>query len=226
MVGIIIAVVFVCVLIIGAVVFTMVYTSKKRALQIEEYKNNQYRINNKCLTLLKEKGFTATKVFYIPDNITRDAENEYKKLMLINSKDKKLAFIDYKTEQEYICDFKDLMKYDIYNNEVSRTSGTISGFGGGFFNNTSNNYSGFNNQSFGTMTTATNQVINTETSLYCTELKLNINLDNFDCPQITYDIISKQTSREGISKKSKAYSVLMGSLNELTSFLDVIIKNK
>lgn len=177
------------------------------------HKNNQLRINNNAISLLKKYEFKETKVFYIPDNMTMYLPNEYKKLLFIDTNNKKIAFINYSNEKVFVCNFSEVLKYNVYANEISRTSSNVS--------NHSNTSSYGDNYS-----TNSNGYVSSTTSYFCTNLKLTITFDNMDCPNVIYNLISSETSMNGVNKSSSKYNDLSNSLNELTSFLDVIIKNK
>lgn len=199
---------FFCIIFIIVLTMILVYVIRKNI-----HKKNQFRINNNAINLLKKYEFKETKVFYISDNMTINLPNEYKKLIFIDTNNKKIAFINYSNGKVFICNFSEVLKYNVYANEISRTSSNVS--------NNSNTATYDNNYS-----TNSNSYVSSTTSYFCTNLKLTITFDNLDCPNVIYNLISSETSVNGINKSSSKYNNLLNSLNELTSFLDVIIKNK
>lgn len=56
----------------------------------------------------------------------------------------------------------------------------------------------------------------------CKDLKLIIRLNNYDNPQLVYNIISNTTFNIGINKSSHIYKQCIETLQEVVSFLEVV----
>lgn len=96
--------------------------------------NEQYEINRKTIDYLQTHGFNVSKIFYITDSYTYNKENPYKKMVVADNEGKKICLIDYISKKHYIIDFKEFLNYELYENGGNVTNGSaIGGMGIGVF---------------------------------------------------------------------------------------------
>lgn len=160
-------------------------------------RNCQETLNTKALNQLSQSGFRYTKIFYLTDNATVHYDNIVKKQLLINDKEKQIYFIDYERSKILSVHFSEILNYQIYENGDTLTTGAHAGLGLGIF---------------GAQTTG-----------MCKELKLMIRLKRYDNSQITYNLISNTYLSMGINKSTETYKECISSLQNIVSFLEVVI---
>ncbi|MBE7082179.1 MAG: hypothetical protein E7378_00650 [Clostridiales bacterium] len=146
---------------------------------------------------LEELKFNISRIFYINDSHTYIQSNEYKQMVAVDNKKKKIALIDYESSELIIIKFNEFLDYEVYKNGVSYTTGgNVGSIWGGIFN--------------------------AKTEENCKELKLIIRIKKIDKPQITYDIIKDTVFNMGENIAGKAYSECIKTLQEFVSFLEVV----
>ncbi len=159
-------------------------------------KNRQYSLNVKTLTFLKETDFKITNIFYITDNVTYREDNIYKKHIIVDKENKLICLLDYNNDTTTIVKFSEIINYEIYENKTLSTSGV--GVGGLI------------------------SLYGAESSANCKELKLIIRVNNYEKPQIVYNIISDTLFNIGSDKNSNEFRRYMTDLQNVVSFLEVI----
>ena len=173
-------------------VFGVMYNSS-----ISEIEKKQRNLNQSLFEYLRKTNFNKTKTIYLNDYATYNKREDSKKIIGIDSKNKKIALVDYEKEKVIIADFRDILSYEIYENGSNATiGGNVGGIFGGIFN--------------------------AETNGMCKDLKLIIRLNSYENAQIVYNIISNTTFNMGLNKSTDQYRKCVSSLQELVSFLEVI----
>ncbi len=159
---------------------------------------NQTLVNNQVNDLLKIKTeFVSSKKFYLNDNISYNKNIESKKIIIVDSENKKICFVDYLKGSILLVNFNEILNYEVYENGNNVTTGAgIGGFGTGIFGATTNKN--------------------------CKELRLIIRLKKFDNPQITYNLISNTILNFGVDKSSLLFQNCISSLQEVVSFLEIV----
>ena len=158
----------------------------------------QLKLNEKVANQLNDLNFNVSKKFYLTDYGTYNSLNKFKKMILVDDNEKNVCLIDYNSGRMFIVDYKDIINYEVYEN------GSNSTFGGGV--------GGF----FGGMLLA-------ETEGKCKDLRLIIRINKIDIPHIGYEIIENTPFNMGIVKSSKQYKTCITSLQEVVSFLEVLL---
>ena len=193
-----IAVLVICLIVLFILLPIALKQQSSHKNQIEGTISNQQLTNQKITEALLSSNFTPTKTFYITDFTTINSTKEQKQFISVDSSNKKIALVDYKKGNHYILNFSDIISYEIYDNEYKVNTGSAVG----------NQYGGV--------------IFGTSNSL-CHELALLIRIKNFDCPQIRYDFFVSTKVRAGINRKSDKYAVIVSSLQEIVSFLEIVI---
>ena len=167
------------------------------ALNTSKIRKKQFAVNQKVKTYLNKVSFKITSAFYFSDQATFRMGNEYKKMLVVDSANKKFALVDYYTENVVIANYSEFLNYEIYeNSNMVISGGAIGGLGLGFFG--------------------------AETSGQCKDLRLIMRLTNPDNPHIAYDVLPRTMFNMGIHKNSKAYRDCLASLQKMVSFFEVI----
>lgn len=165
-------------------------------------KNNQERIYSMFKNKLDDSEKSEIRFVFLDDNMTANSStpDNQKKFLALNNNKQKLFLVDYNTNKISVIDFTEVHNYEIYENGSNvSTGGAMGGFWTGIFG--------------------------AETSVSCKELKLIIRLNNFDNPQICYEIITKTTLNIGVNKTSPVYKKCMDSLHEVCSLLEIIVSH-
>lgn len=168
--------------------------------RIKDARKYHKEINEKALSILKEVKFDNSKTFYLNDHVSYALTYEFKQQIFADVTKNALCFIDYENGNITVVGFDEILNYEIYENGSTTTSGV--GFGG-----------------------ICAALFSTETTGLCKELKLIIRLKRYDVPQITYTIIENTYLNIGANKTSTLYRQCISSLQEIVSFLQVIIDN-
>ena len=79
-------------------------------------RKRQFLINQTAKNYLRKIGFISTSVFYFSDQATIRKSNDYKKMLLVDNKNKKFALINYTSGKTVIADYKEFLNYEIYEN--------------------------------------------------------------------------------------------------------------
>ena len=167
------------------------------ALNTSKIRKKQFAVNQKVKTYLNKASFKITAAFYFSDQATFRMSNEYKKMLAVDSVNKKFALVDYSSENVVIANYSEFLNYEIYeNSNMVISGGAIGGLGLGFFG--------------------------AETSGQCKDLRLIMRLTNPDNPHIAYDVLPRTMFNIGIHKNSKAYRDCLASLQKMASFFEVI----
>lgn len=157
----------------------------------------QTEINTVAKEYLQKNNFEYDKVFYLTDRSTVDKQNFEKQTIYVNTKNKKIAFTDYDAGSVCIVNFEDVLDYEVYKNGSTVTTGAK--FGG-----------------FGALFGA-------ESAGNCRQLKLIIKLKEYSRPQIVYTFIDNPNlGLIGLSETSKIYQACVKSIQEISSFLEVL----
>ena len=184
--------VFIVVFLVTLLGILFVQSAKSKSISDE-----QYSVNQNVLERLKEKQFEISRVFYVNDSYTYGKEKDYKKMIIVDSTNKKICFIDYVLKNYYNIAFDEFLDYELYENGTMMTSGAVvGGLGVGIFG--------------------------AETGGNCKDLKLIIRIKNLTTPHIAYEIISNYMLGMGVSKNSALYRECMSALQEVISFFEVV----
>lgn len=157
-------------------------------------RDNQKKINLRSIQVLKESNFEITKMLYINDYATFTQDKIYKKLIIVDERNKRIGFINYDNGSLIMTDFNEILNFEIYENGCLSTFGM--GVGCGIFL--------------------------AETSGMCREMRLIIRLKRYDISQITYEIINKTLLNYAVNKSSSKYKQCISTMQEALSFLEVI----
>lgn len=186
---------WIIVLVIILLVFVIAYINLiSRKNQI--IKHNAI-INAECEKKLKEQNFEITNTMVIEDYYTYDADNNAKQKIFIDNNQKQICFINYQIEKIYKIRFDEFINYEVYNNDTNFTFG---GHGGGF-------HAGL----FGAETTKNSK-----------ELKLIIRINQLNQSHIEIPIIYQTYLNFGVSNNDKKFKIIINSLQQLCSTLEVI----
>ena len=158
--------------------------------------NKQLNLNKQLVQNLKN--FNADKIFYLKDNFTAFKDTSYSKILAVNTNQEKVFLVDYDLAKSFTVSYNEIVNYKIYDNDNEIKLG---GATGGLINT----FAIFNEK-------------------HCEALKLIIRLDNPANPQVCYEIIKKYSYFSSVSRSSKNYTIIMNSLEEIISFLEVILK--
>lgn len=166
-----------------------------------EHKKRVLVTNQKIDEKLKKISFKLNKKYYLADNVTFKLDLPNKQFIAINTEDKKICIIDYIQENMYILDFKEILDYEIYEYSNNQSSGAvIGGMGLGVWGG--------------------------ETHGNCKKLMFIIKIDNYEVPQVVYNVISDTLFNLGVDKSSKNFQDSVASIKEIASFIDVIKNEK
>jgi len=157
----------------------------------------QEELNLKAKNSIESANFKTTKTFYLNDYATYNKDNSCKKIIVVDNDNKKLCLIDYEKGNLLFVEFNEILNYELYENGSNKTiGGNIGGFWSGIFG--------------------------AETNGMCKELKLIIRLKRYDTSHVCYEIISNTTFNMGLNKSDQAYKQCISTLQEVTSFLEVV----
>ncbi len=174
-------------------IFLIVYSVNKSSKN-----SSQEKFNEGVVDSLKNSNFVYNKIFYISDEASFNRNNLCKKLILADTKSKKMCLIDYEKFNAVVVNFDEILNYEIYENGATQTTGGKLGY-------------------FASVFTA-------ETKNKCKELKLIIRVKSYETPQISYSIIDNTFLNSGESKSSALFKECIDSLQQVVSFLEVIVK--
>ncbi len=191
----------VCLLAMLTIFVSPIVVSKIIKIEMDE-------INTNADAQMKSAGFNVAKKYYFREY---KKDDKYVKFMAVDYKNKKICFVDYTKESIIITDFESLLNYEVYQNGCEVASG--SSIGGGVLLG--------KNKRFGVGTAFTT----TTSRQMCSELRLIIRLNSYENSQVVYNLITDQ-ALNGISTTSDKYSILMTSLQEVVSFIEVIMDEK
>lgn len=169
-------------------------------------KTDMARINKCVYEKLDEIGFNITKCFQFSEFKCNDTE-KYNKFIAVDYANKKIGLIDYRNDTIIIVGFDEILNYEVYDASGMVTSGrSIDGY------------------LLGKRTAVSTSSFTSRTQKSCNILRLNIRIKSLENPQIAYDIISETAFNLGYSELSNKYNMLMLSLQEVISFLEIVIK--
>ena len=168
------------------------------------YKNKKQRekqksINTNAIRYLDSHNFVCSKLF-IKDSVSYNSDDCFKKMAFVDKTGKRICFLDYENNALIALPFDRISKYEVYENEQANTSFAASSY---------------NNIGFGFANT-----IKT-----CKNLKLIIYVNDYDTPQIVYNLVESGFFKFVINKNSSAYNKIISSLQEFIAILE-IIKNE
>ena len=88
-------------------------------LKYKRFMKRYGKINDNILSKIKTKGFKADKIFKVVDcfNVKTASGNRYQKIF-IDSKNKRVCFIDYSEVKAHILDFSEIVGCEIYENSA------------------------------------------------------------------------------------------------------------
>ena len=181
------------VVLVMIVVFTVI--TVKSIKKDKANVNNVKTVNADVLEKLKTEQFDLSHVCYMTDYASAGTnENSEKQMLCVDTKEKKLALINYTDGSYKIVNFADLLSYEIYNDGKTDTSGGVV---------------------YG--------VVGTESKEKCQELKLLLRLKSFEQPQFEYILISQTFFNDGVDKGSNQYKIIMNDLQQAIAYLELII---
>lgn len=128
------------------------------------------------------------------DQATAGGSNQNKQMLCVDTKAKKLAFVNYPSGSVTIVKFTDLINYDIYENGKTDTSGGV------FYG-----------------------AVIAESKEKCQELKLIIRIKSYEKPQIEYTLVSGTLFNDGIDKSQNQYRIIRNDLQQTVSYLEMIL---
>ncbi len=171
----------------------------KNIIKKDKSGNLEYEIQNE---IARQKGdFKVSRIITLKSSFL---EKDY----LIMDNEKRLIVFKFNYNYTKIYTYKDLIGYEIYENESSVVQGTAgrSLVGGIFFGLEGAVIGGNSGRKIGN---------------YCQKLELIIRLNDIDLPQIKFSYVNAQ-----IEKSSFTYSTLKNQLQGICSILEFIINNK
>lgn len=164
--------------------------------------SNNKAVNTDVLQKLQAEQFDVSNICYMADySSAGTTDNSEKQMLCVDTKNKKLALVNYADGSHIIVNFADLINYDVYNNGKTDTSGGVL-------------YAG---------------IVLTESKEKCQELKLLLRLKSFEKPQFEYILVSQTLFNSGIDKGENKYGIIMNDLQQTIAYLELIInenKNK
>lgn len=167
-------------------------------INLSNIRKQQESINKKANDSLANMDFKVTKTFYLNDYATLKYSNSCKKFISIDDVGKKICLIDYNKGSLIVVNMNEILNYEIYENGSNQTvGGNAGGLWAGLFA--------------------------AETSGLCKELKLIIRLNRYDVSQVCYEIIFNTLLNTGISKADATFKQYINSMQEVVSFLEVVI---
>lgn len=182
-------------LLIYGIIFVIISAKIKSIYGVKNGKKYK-AINEKVVLKLKEMGFKASKIFALSGRKS-GLEDIEKMLILADSKNKKIAFVDYDKLMCNVVDYKDLIDYKVIEKNGTDVDSHI-------------------HHSLiwdSTYTVASSREI-------CKKLQLVFVLNNEEDSTIIYDLV-----KSSISIDSDRYKRLSKELIEITAFLDIVKKN-
>ena len=168
-----------------------------KLVNLSNIRKQQETLNTQSKEKIQELNLNLNKIFYLDDYATYNQPASCKQYISADTENKKFCLIDYDNGNLFVIGFEEFLNYSIYENGSQQTVGA--------------NISGLYTGLFGT-----------ETNGMCKDLKLIIRLNNYDNPQLVYNIISNTTFNIGINKSSRIYKQCIGTLQEVVSFLEVV----
>ena len=177
---------------LGVAIYYIINNLQKKK-ELDNYWIDCENINSLAQQQFSNNGYELTNTIFIKDYILAN------KIILIDSKNKKIGLIDYSTKNIIIINFDELINYEIYENDNSmKTSGSIS-------------HSWFKPK------------YNSQTDNICNSLKFIIRLKKIDTPQICYDIVyPTEFSSCSLSKSSPRYKECIESMQKAASTFECI----
>ncbi len=112
---------------IGTIIFLSVYADKKRAL-------HQKKVNDAIALKIQDAQFTSTRTFYFCDKATYKKTDDFKQMLLVDSKHNKLGLVNYENGEFATIDYSQILNYELYENGTLQINGgAIGGIGLGAF---------------------------------------------------------------------------------------------
>ena len=179
------------VLVVGFIMIFGVFGNEK---SLKKERELQADLNKRSLSEATRSGFIPTRIFYIADYSTFNKSDECKKMLAVDTENKKLLVQDYSKNTYNIIDFKDFLNYELYENSSILTQGLTGGIG----------Y--FGGESKGMVR----------------DLRIIIRFKSVVQPQIAYNLISKTILNMGVAKTSPVYRAISPTMQELISLFEVI----
>lgn len=168
------------------------------------YKSRQCKrqrlVNETCLSFLEQNNFKITKILELEDSNTIGRPSICKKSIYIDDEARYICLVDYINADMFIISFNDILNYETYDNNSQSMIG-----------------SGYTWGKKGKLTTYESKTIEK-----CKDLRLIIRTKNSENYQVTYDLV-KTIFNIGINKAGSTYRECISSLQNVISFLEVII---
>lgn len=212
----IIFVVIAMIAIIATVVTIVLKKEKIKTLEKEELVSHYENVNRQILASLKNQ-YNFNKIFSIRDAVSGKFDEMKSQLVLCDTINQKICFIDYKTEQPFIVSNEDVLNYQIIQNTYKESyTSTIRMYSGSHTGHSyGNNYSSFGggssrSQSEGTVVTKVK------------EFKLVVRYKSLETPEFTINLIPSQY-RSSLTKSGQTYSQINNSLQAFISYLEVVL---
>lgn len=168
-----------------------------KLVNLSNIRKQQEALNTQSKEKIQELNLNLNKIFYLNDYATYNQPASCKQYISADTENKKFCLIDYDNGNLIVIGFEEFLNYEIYENGSQQTVGA--------------NIGGLYTGLFGA-----------ETNGMCKDLKLIIRLNNYDNPQLVYNIISNTTFNIGINKSSHIYKQCIETLQEVVSFLEVV----
>lgn len=161
----------------------------------------QKHVNNKVMQSISKINFTITKIYYLTDYNTQLKEDNLKKMLLVDNENEKFALVDYVNAKLIIVDYKDLLDFELYENEFKFSSQDIN------------------------LDNKRHVGLNEKTKNRVKKLQLVVNINDFNKTQINYDLVSNSFLNLGIIKESMAFKTIIKDLQAVVLFFEEV-KNK
>lgn len=179
---------------------SIILIKKKRQKDIQ-------KINKGANEQLIKCGFKSQTVYTFEEFKNGNAEG-YNKFIAIDNEDKTICFVDYQKYRIILTSFDEILNYEVYENGCEISNGTT--IAGGMLLG--------RKKRFGVGTALTS----TTSQKSCTELRLIVRIKSYSTPQVAYDLVSGKLF-SGITATSSEYTRIIASLQEVVSFLEILI---
>ena len=184
-------------LVVGAIVVGCLRSGQRTSQnsQDTQTEDDDYEEYEEIDDILQKQNFKVTKQYFLTEYLTYNSPDWDKKTIKVDDENKKVAFVDYKQNEVIIVDYNEIVNYEVYENEKQHNTNVHVGFG----------------------------VLLGGTDTNCKQLRLIIRVNNIDRPQIVYELMEGTLFGVGLVKTSKQYMAIIESLQEVTSFLEVVM---
>lgn len=197
--------------IVGAVIIVLMVISYKKDERdrIKKLKEENY-INN-ALSVLSEKGMNCDKIINLRRMIHYSSYEVYS--IIVDDKNKKVAFVDAMNASCYITSFSKIMSYEIIKNGTEKVSGSVgsSMIGGMLFG-------------------ATGAIIGSSRSKSVeeelTDLKLIVRINDIIKNEIIFSFVDATLNPSKVQSSSHDLIFIWDDIEKAKSILEYVLHNK